>query len=58
MTGDCYNDDVMESNLKVEPPTGERFVTRVEAKQHVLDYIEVYYNRKRLSSKWAKAFQF
>jgi transposase InsO family protein len=30
---------------------GERFLTRSEAKYQVFDYIEVYYNRKRLHSK-------
>jgi len=30
---------------------GERFLTRAEAKSHVFEYIEVYYNRKRLHSR-------
>ena len=30
---------------------GERFRTRSEAKHQVFEYIEVYYNRKRLHSK-------
>jgi len=52
--GDCYDNAAMESwnhSLKVEAIHGERFLTRAIAKQHVFDYIEVYYNRKRLHSK-------
>lgn len=52
--GDCYDNAAMESwnhSLKVEAIHGERFVTRQAAKQHVFEYIEVYYNRKRLHSK-------
>lgn len=52
--GDCYDNAAMESwnhSLKVEAIHGERFLTRDDAKQHVFDYIEVYYNRKRLHSK-------
>jgi putative transposase len=52
--GDCYDNAAMESwnhSLKVEAIHGERFLSRVDAKQHVFDYIEVYYNRKRLHSK-------
>lgn len=52
--GDCYDNAAMESwnhSLKVEAVHGERFMTRAEAKQQVFDYIEVYYNRKRLHSK-------
>ncbi|MGZ5010923.1 MAG: IS3 family transposase, partial [Methylobacter sp.] len=30
---------------------GERFLTRSDAKYQVFEYIEVYYNRKRLHSK-------
>ncbi|TCV81208.1 IS3 family transposase [Methylomonas denitrificans] len=52
--GDCYDNAAMESwnhSLKVEAIHGERFITRHTAKQHVFEYIEVYYNRKRLHSK-------
>jgi len=52
--GDCYDNAAMESwnhSLKVEAIHGERFVTRQAAKDHVFDYIEVYYNRKRLHSR-------
>ena len=38
-------------SFKVEAIHGERFLTRSEAKEQVFDYIEVYYNRKRLHSK-------
>ncbi|MFZ2449358.1 MAG: IS3 family transposase, partial [Methylovulum miyakonense] len=36
---------------KVEAVHGIRFSTRAEAKSQVFEYIEVYYNRKRLHSK-------
>jgi putative transposase len=52
--GDCYDNAAMESwshSLKVEAIHGERFLTRQSAKQHVFEYIQVYYNRKRLHSK-------
>lgn len=52
--GDCYDNAAMESwnhSLKVEAIHGERFITRQAAKDQVFDYIEVYYNRKRLHSR-------
>jgi len=52
--GDCYDNAAMESwnhSFKVESVHGERFQTRSEAKYQVFEYIEVYYNRKRLHSK-------
>lgn len=52
--GDCYDNAAMESwnhSFKVEAIHGERFATRTEAKNHVFDYIEVYYNRNRLHSR-------
>ena len=52
--GDCFDNAAMESwngSLKVEAIHGERFNTRVEAKKHVFEYIDVYYNRQRLHSK-------
>lgn len=52
--GDCYDNAAMESwnhSFKVEAVHGERFLTRSEAKYQVFEYIEVYYNRKRLNSK-------
>ena len=51
--GNCYDNAAMESwnhSLKVEAIHGERFDTRAQAKAHVFDYIEVYYNRNRLHS--------
>ena len=51
--GDCYDNAAMESwnhSLKVEAIHGERFPTREAAKAQVFEYIEVYYNRKRLHS--------
>jgi transposase InsO family protein len=51
--GDCYDNAAMESwnhSLKVEAIHGERFTTREQAKAHVFEYIEVYYNRQRLHS--------
>ncbi len=51
--GDCYDNAAMESwnhSLKVEAIHGEHFVTREAAKAQVFEYIEVYYNRKRLHS--------
>lgn len=51
--GDCYDNAAMESwnhSLKVEAIHGEEFATRREAKNHVFEYIDIYYNRKRLHS--------
>jgi len=52
--GDCYDNAAMESwnhSFKVEAVHGERFKTRSDAKHQVFEYIEVYYNRKRLHSR-------
>jgi len=52
--GDCYDNASMESwnhSFKVEAIHGEKFQTRAQAKSHVFDYINVYYNRKRLHSR-------
>ncbi|EKD91580.1 MAG: integrase, catalytic protein [uncultured bacterium] len=51
--GDCYDNAAMESwnhSFKVEAIHGERFKTRDIARKQVFEYIEVYYNRKRLHS--------
>lgn len=51
--GDCYDNAAMESwnhSLKVEAVHGERFATRAQAKSHLFEYIEIYYNRQRLHS--------
>jgi putative transposase len=52
--GDCYDNASMESwnhSFKVEAIHGERFSTRTHAKNHVFEYIDIYYNRKRLHSR-------
>lgn len=52
--GDCYDNAAMESwnhSFKVEAIHGEKFLTREDAKRHIFEYIEIYYNRKRLHSK-------
>jgi transposase InsO family protein len=38
-------------SFKVEAVHGGRFLTRSDTKYQVFEYIEVYYNRKRLHSK-------
>lgn len=52
-TGDCYDNAMMESfwaTLKEECCGQIIFVTRSEAKAAIFEYIEVYYNRKRMHS--------
>ena len=53
--GDCFDNANMESwnhsFNKVEALHDEKFLTRAHAKNHVFDYIEVYYNKKRLHSR-------
>ena len=51
--GNCYDNACAESffhSLKVEALHGERFVTRQAMREEVFEYIEIYYNRKRLHS--------
>lgn len=51
--GNCWDNAPMESfwgKLKTEWLYGKRFRTRDEAKQAVFEYIELFYNRKRLRS--------
>lgn len=51
--GNCYDNAVMESffkTLKSELIRWERYATRNEAKKSIFEYIEVYYNRKRMHS--------
>lgn len=51
--GDCWDNAVMESfwsTLKTELVHHERYATRDEARQSIFEYIEVFYNRKRLHS--------
>jgi len=51
--GNCYDNAVVESffkSLKAEIPEYRRFSTREEARKNLFEYIEVFYNRKRLHS--------
>jgi transposase InsO family protein len=51
--GDCWDNAVSESffhTLKTELTHHENFKTRAEAEQCIFEYIEVYYNRKRMRS--------
>ena len=52
-SGNVYDNAPMESffaSLKSELVHGRRFRTREEARRAIFDYIEVFYNRKRLHS--------
>ena len=52
--GDCFDNAAMQSwnhSLKVEAIHGERFGARELAKAEVFEYIEIYYNRRRLHSR-------
>jgi len=51
--GDCWDNAVAESflhTLKVELIHRYRFKMREEAKRTIFEYVEVYYNRKRIHS--------
>jgi putative transposase len=51
--GNCYDNAMMESfwaTLKTELIHQQRYATREEARQSIFEYIEVFYNRKRLHS--------
>jgi putative transposase len=51
--GDCWDNAMMESfwaTLKTELVHLQSYPTRAEAKQSIFEYIEVFYNRKRLHS--------
>ena len=51
--GDCWDNAPMESfwsTLKTELVHHERYATREQARQSIFEYIEVFYNRKRLHS--------
>jgi transposase InsO family protein len=51
--GDCWDNAVMESfwaTLKNELVHHEHYATRQQARQSIFEYIEVFYNRKRLHS--------
>lgn len=52
-TGNCYDNAITESffhTLKTELIYWESYQTREEAKRSIFEYIEIYYNRKRLHS--------
>ena len=51
--GNCYDNAVVESffhSLKVECVHNKNYETRKEARADLFEYIEVFYNRKRLHS--------
>lgn len=51
--GDCYDNAMMESfwaTLKTELVHHQSYATHDEARQSIFEYIEVFYNRKRLHS--------
>ena len=51
--GDCYDNAVVESffkTLKPEIQKEDRSKTREETRSKIFEYIEVFYNRKRLHS--------
>jgi transposase InsO family protein len=51
--GDCWDNAAMESfwaTLKTELVNHEHYATREQARQSIFEYIEVFYNRKRLHS--------
>jgi transposase InsO family protein len=51
--GDCWDNAVAEtffSTLKKELIYQRKFATREEARREIFDFIEIFYNRKRLHS--------
>lgn len=51
--GSCHDNAVVESffkSLKSEIPEHRKFKTREEARKELFEYVEVFYNRKRLHS--------
>ncbi len=51
--GDCYDNAAMESfwaTLKTELVHHEQYATRADARRSIFEYIEVFYNRKRIHS--------
>jgi len=51
--GDCYDNAVVESffkTLKAELVYHEHYATREQARRSIFEYLEVFYNRKRLHS--------
>jgi putative transposase len=54
--GDCYDNAMMESffsSLKNECVNRQVYQSRVEAKQSIFEWIEVFYNRQRRHSSLA-----
>jgi transposase InsO family protein len=52
-TGNCFDNAPVESffsSLKIECVRGRRFTTRAEAHSALFDYLELFYNRRRLHS--------
>ena len=52
-SGDCYDNAMMESfwaTLKTECVHQHRYATRQQAQGSIFEYVEVFYNRKRLHS--------
>jgi len=52
-TGNCFDNAAMESffhTLKTEHVFFQNFETRDEAMQSIFEYVEVFYNRRRLHS--------
>jgi transposase InsO family protein len=49
--GNCYDNAAMESwNSTFKCELGERFESQEDAQAKVFDYIEVFYNQKRIHS--------
>ena len=51
--GDCYDNAMMESfwaTLKTELVHQQKYATREQARQSIFEYVEVFYNRRRLHS--------
>ena len=51
--GNCYDNAVMESffkTLKIEEIYWETYLTRDDARKSIFEYIETYYNTKRMHS--------
>jgi putative transposase len=51
--GDCWDNAVAESffhSLKTELIHHEKFITRSQANEKIFEYIEIFYNRKRIHS--------
>ena len=51
--GNCYDNAVIESffkTLKMELVYWEQYVTRDQARKSIFEYVECYYNNKRMHS--------